>query len=254
MITSTLPNQWDRSIRPYYLTILYWFIPISMYSMWTSFSCTAYLWFNFKSKTPFRVIGRSADSSYYRPFTSLVKYGKPLYNHTMFYPSDSVGRQDADISIIFLSGNGVFFSEPRGDAWFRVVEKPSFVPSAGGPLPNLYLPSEPASPLGCAAQYQFCNPSYQGTMACGPLAPTPPSVSLASSLHSSSAPSSLYILTCKSLGQLGFIRREDTSPTITSSGLLMPPCNYIAWHKRRWVGAYGLIVMGFSQLRKTTLC
>ncbi|KAI1160783.1 hypothetical protein F5B18DRAFT_631346 [Nemania serpens] len=189
-----------------------------------------------------------------QPFTSLVKYGKPLYNHTMFYPSDSVGRQDADISIIFLSGNGVFFSEPRGDAWFRVVEKPSFVPSAGGPLPNLYLPSEPASPLGCAAQYQFCNPSYQGTMACGPLAPTPPSVSLASSLHSSSAPSSLYILTCKSLGQLGFIRREDTSPTITSSGLLMPPCNYIAWHKRRWVGAYGLIVMGFSQLRKTTLC
>ncbi|KAI0543447.1 hypothetical protein F4679DRAFT_577625 [Xylaria curta] len=83
------------------------------------------------------------------------------------YKADSVESQyerilaDHNIHVILLSGNGVLFPEPTADEWYRVATTPSNI---------RYLPSEPASALGCADQHQFCNGALKGTTGCGPLA------------------------------------------------------------------------------------
>ncbi|KAI1364789.1 hypothetical protein F5Y08DRAFT_353259 [Xylaria arbuscula] len=81
-------------------------------------------------------------------------------------------RNDADLVLIFLSGDGVVFSQYSDDEWYYLnpdpitifLDGPSTVPT------RLYIPTEPASPLGCTSQYQFCNTAIPGTSGCGPLA------------------------------------------------------------------------------------
>ncbi|KAI0970542.1 hypothetical protein F4678DRAFT_112687 [Xylaria arbuscula] len=89
-----------------------------------------------------------------------------------FDPIGEITRKDADIDIIFLSGNGVVFSQPSGDQWYLNTVPSSIAVGDFGPedIKQLYVPREPASPLGCAKQYQFCNTAFRGTSGCGPLA------------------------------------------------------------------------------------
>ncbi|KAI0438894.1 hypothetical protein F4803DRAFT_554594 [Xylaria telfairii] len=87
-----------------------------------------------------------------------------------FTPIKQISRHDADTFILFLSGNGVLFSQPSGDPWYRVAPTSTKFVAYGADYESptqLYLPLEPASPLGCTAQYQFCN---AGSGKCGPLA------------------------------------------------------------------------------------
>lgn len=85
-----------------------------------------------------------------------------------FLPSAEFDRPDADIFIVFLSGHGVFFSEPLHDEWYRATEPfdtlHNMVDEDSVPV---YRTTEPASPLGCASQWQFCN---KDNSACGPTA------------------------------------------------------------------------------------
>lgn len=89
-----------------------------------------------------------------------------------FEPILPLARHDADTSFILLSGNGVTYSNSVPDDWYRVSSSPVDIPTGningmvGWPV---YIPSEPASPLGCAIQHQFCN-SKLGDNGCGPLA------------------------------------------------------------------------------------
>ncbi|GAW24524.1 hypothetical protein ANO14919_141110 [Xylariales sp. No.14919] len=105
--------------------------------------------------------------------TAELKNGTYLPNAS-FVPVDSISRQDADLILIFLSGNGVLFVKPTEDAWYRTASTPTditFVYSDGTRAdPRYYLPREPASPLGCINQHQFCNTGIQESGQCGPLA------------------------------------------------------------------------------------
>ncbi len=89
-----------------------------------------------------------------------------------FIPIRSVLREDADIWLIFLSGNGITFDEPVEDEWYRTSETPLEIivstPDGSYTMP-VYLPAEPASPLGCAEQHQFCR-TTSNTRQCGPMA------------------------------------------------------------------------------------
>ncbi|KAI0423548.1 hypothetical protein F5Y09DRAFT_348744 [Xylaria sp. FL1042] len=91
-----------------------------------------------------------------------------------FIPIEPLDRRDADLFLIFLSGNGVLFVEPTDDGWYRTAPTPTNItfPGDNGGLANFewYLPLEPASPLGCINQHQFCNTALQDTHQCGPLA------------------------------------------------------------------------------------
>ncbi|KAI1173319.1 hypothetical protein F4777DRAFT_457313 [Nemania sp. FL0916] len=86
-----------------------------------------------------------------------------------FRPIEALYRNDADITMVYLSGGGVIFSAPSTDQWYQVSPKEIRVETKGANSPgaySIYLPREPASPLGCATQFQFC---YADVGNCGPL-------------------------------------------------------------------------------------
>lgn len=70
-------------------------------------------------------------------------------------------------------GNGVLFSEQSRDDWYRASTRYRQVNStenAGGETFATYRSDEPASPLGCLTQYQYCIIGGSGERKCGPLA------------------------------------------------------------------------------------
>ncbi|KAK2606837.1 hypothetical protein N8I77_005562 [Diaporthe amygdali] len=111
-----------------------------------------------------------AEQSYMlRPLFAGTANGIPgAEPSSTFVPDDELGRADADILIVFLSGHGVVFGEPLDDDWYRAT-----VPFATAAnideedSLSVYRTSEAASPLGCASQWQFCS---SNTSACGPMA------------------------------------------------------------------------------------
>lgn len=100
----------------------------------------------------------------------------PVYNGTMYstaqpLPSPSLYRTDGDIILIFLSGNGVWFSEPSDDDWYRanVSEGPIVMYDVPENTTSYYRPDEDASPMACLEQYQWCNARLPRDRGCGPL-------------------------------------------------------------------------------------
>lgn len=84
-----------------------------------------------------------------------------------FYPIPALQPQDADVTLLFLSGNGVVSVTPIEDPWFRMTKPYSLVHKAvSGETIMSYAADDAASPMGCTLQYQFCN---AGKDKCGPL-------------------------------------------------------------------------------------
>ncbi|RYC65041.1 hypothetical protein CHU98_g1142 [Xylaria longipes] len=103
------------------------------------------------------------------PYIYLVEDKKvsPLSD---FIPIDPMFREDGDVVLIFLSGQGVIHAAPSADEWYHVSPTKSniFTSTSSEVDPTaIYLPRDPASPLGCVDQYQFCRRDIQH---CGPLA------------------------------------------------------------------------------------
>ncbi|KAI0185692.1 hypothetical protein EV127DRAFT_502343 [Xylaria flabelliformis] len=94
-----------------------------------------------------------------------------------FLPESNLRRQDADIELYFLSGNGVFSSQPVNDPWYRSnvvsnITYDSFITDSNWTLhpTKVYQPVDAASPLGCAMQNQICKGPVGTNNSCGPLA------------------------------------------------------------------------------------
>lgn len=88
-----------------------------------------------------------------------------------FAPIDLLSRADADIYLVFLSGNGVIFTEYTDDVWYNLSATATDVPYStedGIATEKFLLPQAAASPLGCTNRYQFCVNQKAGD--CGPLA------------------------------------------------------------------------------------
>ncbi|KAK7985794.1 hypothetical protein PG996_004965 [Apiospora saccharicola] len=86
---------------------------------------------------------------------------------SLFTPDPVVIEPDGDVSLFFLSGNGVYFATP-GDDWYRAtVPNARFHSFSGNESADTYRPDEAASPLGCIEQYQWCRDPAQGQ--CGNL-------------------------------------------------------------------------------------
>ncbi|KAJ3577896.1 hypothetical protein NPX13_g2666 [Xylaria arbuscula] len=102
-----------------------------------------------------------------------VKNGATYLAGSDFVPIDSLFRHDADTHLSFLSGNGVTYLEPSTDEWYRIAKEPETTQWIGASQEmdhEVYLPQEPASPMGCADQYQFCNTGIErDDDGCGPL-------------------------------------------------------------------------------------
>lgn len=84
-----------------------------------------------------------------------------------FDPIPQLFRPDGELLVVFLSGNGVLFSSPSPDPWYRgTKEGKSYRERGSNRLMTLYETQEAASPLACLHQAQFCD----GSLRCGPLA------------------------------------------------------------------------------------
>lgn len=107
-----------------------------------------------------------------------------------FMPIDLMFRDDAEIYIFFLLGNGVSYANPTTDDWYRVDPKVYMKKNEGAPgsytrdIP-VHRPLEPASPLGCIDQYQFCNTALPEATRCGPLASKRDAIATVASLFHS---------------------------------------------------------------------
>lgn len=109
-----------------------------------------------------------------RSMTSYVSSRVPNPNTTALLPIDELSRPDADVSLVFLAGNGIGYLEATEDLWYRATIRGRSLHLSSGSQVNesipRYIPEEAASPMGCAKQYQFCNPSLPEESRCGPLA------------------------------------------------------------------------------------
>lgn len=83
---------------------------------------------------------------------------------SVWKPIPEFSRDDADVSIYFLSSNAVSYLTPVNDPWFSANGN-NTVPY--GDDRNAWQYDYLVNPLVCAEQYQICNPS---TAACSPLA------------------------------------------------------------------------------------
>ncbi|KAI1427362.1 hypothetical protein F5Y12DRAFT_792384 [Xylaria sp. FL1777] len=107
-------------------------------------------------------------------FPALVVDGEPYTTFTeaaSFIPDTRISRTDADIHLIFLSGNGVVFSQSMDDEWYRATS-PFGQVELYDKIGNIstqttYRPDETASPLGCIERSQLCFANFS---TCSPLA------------------------------------------------------------------------------------
>lgn len=83
-------------------------------------------------------------------------------------PIPELFREDADLLLFFLVGNGVEFEKRNFDPWYR-----GMVPgvnwsriAAGNESYSGYDAEEAASPLGCLQRYQYCSGHEKN---CGPM-------------------------------------------------------------------------------------
>lgn len=85
-----------------------------------------------------------------------------------FDPIPELARDDGDLTIAFLVGNGVRYSEKSTDPWYRgtVPSQKWLFLSSNSTDQVAFSPDEAASPLGCLQKYQICNVDESH---CGPL-------------------------------------------------------------------------------------
>ncbi|KAK8086641.1 hypothetical protein PG994_001615 [Apiospora phragmitis] len=84
-----------------------------------------------------------------------------------FKPDPDLIRRDGDVSLAFLSGNGVYLFSRTDDDWYKATVNTATLSSASNPDQALYRPEEAASPLGCVQQFQYCRDPTKGQ--CGSL-------------------------------------------------------------------------------------
>lgn len=114
-------------------------------------------------------------TNFYRSLNTVIRSRVPDLNTSGLLPIDALSRPDADVELVFLAGNGIGYLKATEDPWYRATIRrgglrlTSKESQADETIPR-YTPEEAASPMGCAQQYQFCNPSLPEDSRCGPLA------------------------------------------------------------------------------------
>ncbi|KAI0390878.1 hypothetical protein F5Y17DRAFT_37952 [Xylariaceae sp. FL0594] len=101
-------------------------------------------------------------------FHSRTVNGDAAYLGSNFRPIQELKRDDADVTVVFLSGGGVLFKDPMDDGWYQTAENSRSAEMSQGFLG--YRPANAASPLGCVQQMQWCNGTDIEHPQCGPLA------------------------------------------------------------------------------------
>jgi hypothetical protein len=104
--------------------------------------------------------------------------GKLFLGWSDLDPVPELNVENGDLVIFFLSANGIKFSRETRDPWYEATH------NAGAQLllisaedlnqtitMPLYGANNPASPLGCKTQHQFCTSGQPAGSQCAPLSP-----------------------------------------------------------------------------------
>ena len=86
----------------------------------------------------------------------------------VYAPIPELSVPDADITVVFLSGNGIIFSQATDDGWYRAttpVANATMVTAIGDT--KVYRANEEASPMGCVERWQWCNSALPRHRGCG---------------------------------------------------------------------------------------
>jgi hypothetical protein len=99
----------------------------------------------------------------YRYNTSLIQSGIGYILRSFSYhpatlfndwdPIPGLKPSSADLSVFFISQNGVFYHRP--------VQDPLFLANVATPLPGYSRPNAAVTAMGCVEQHSICNPSTQ---------------------------------------------------------------------------------------------
>lgn len=96
--------------------------------------------------------------------------GTPQKEASDFYPISALQVNASDVTLLFLSTNGVQFVTPCDDPWYA-AHNLNFMRSVSGNNTWREFPhgDEPVRVLGCTQQYQICNPDLKMGHSCTPL-------------------------------------------------------------------------------------
>ncbi|KAI8625216.1 hypothetical protein F5Y19DRAFT_479921 [Xylariaceae sp. FL1651] len=104
-----------------------------------------------------------------RAFTAAWQNGSLNNWGTTFAPIPEITVPDADLKLLFLSGNGMYFSNITNDPWYEATT----LGPIGHPLPanessgiQIYYQDQPGSPMGCVHRSQYCRPQRFGDPVC----------------------------------------------------------------------------------------
>lgn len=142
--------------------------------------------------------------------------------------------------------------------WYQLNSTPAnvYTVSAGAMSEfPIYLPSEPASPLACAEQHQFCNPAIEGSEQCGPLASLQDAMAGAAPLFNTTYTEMTANAAQTELGARFsyFTRIIRTMPNSISTALLQLGPKGLASHKLLYNGFQGVLADNQWQLDMTYL-
>lgn len=84
-------------------------------------------------------------------------------------PIPQLAVSDADLLVVFLAPEGIYFLNRTEDPWYRATTVSRTVLAMRDGKYRLYAPDEAASPMGCVQRYQYCNFKKE----CGKLASLP---------------------------------------------------------------------------------
>jgi hypothetical protein len=113
----------------------------------------------------FRIIGN--------PDAASIKNRTIYESASEFTPIAPIFLSDAGIQLVFLSGNGIVYTSPTTDEWYRVGPTPVNITlreNNEAEIRPFYLPLDPEFPLACAKRFRFCNAAIHGEGGCGPFA------------------------------------------------------------------------------------
>lgn len=99
-------------------------------------------------------------------------------------PIPALRQQDADTYFLFLSANGLIYTDKVSDPWFAATTGCGHLSSSvekNGRI-SIYCADQPVSVLACTVKEQYCNPNLSSREQCSPFGGTYESPSLADGL------------------------------------------------------------------------
>lgn len=111
---------------------------------------------------------KKIDADSHVPHSARTFFPGNLSDSNSFTPVSQLSREDADVTLAFLSANSIPFSTPIDDPWYSAHSYPFQATindsalgydSGSAATGTAYFRDRPVSVLACTEQYQLCTPN-----------------------------------------------------------------------------------------------